>query len=686
MTLPHKARPLAGSLHWLVPGLLVGSLLVLFCPVPAGVLDVMLAANITISLVLLLTAIYTPSPLQLSMFPTLLLVTALGRVVLNFASTRLILTDAAHSGTEAAGGVIRSFGEFVAAGDPAVGFVLFLILVVIQFVVVTKGTTRIGEVAARFALDGMPGRQMAVDSDLTHGLISGEQALARRRRISQEADFYGAMDGAGKFIRGDAVAGLVITGVNLVGGLAIGVAQHGLSVSEAVQIFSVLTIGDGLVSQVPAFLVSVAAGLMMTRTSEDADVPGDTVHQLGKHRETFVVAAVFLACLSFTGLPALPLLGLSALCGLIAWSTPSRQAAENAARLSAAQEQAAMPPAASPTDALQLEPLELELGVGLIRLADRGQGGDLSDRVVQLRNRIAQELGFILPRVRIQDNLHLDPRQYHILMRGVPVASGEAYADGLWVTGDGADAPPHGIEGTDPVTGRHGWWIEADEKDVARAQGLRTEEPSSRIIRHLAQVVRTHSEELLTRQHVHELLNNLRNQSPKLVDEVVQERATMATIHRVLCGLLRERVAIRDLETILETLGDSRSSDAGELIEQTRRALRRSICQQYRDELRQLHAVVLEPELEQELADWASAATRRRAPVEWMRPIAEALLRLVHTGRPPVLVVAAELRAELRRALATGLPQVAVLSRHEITSDTELCVAAAVGSTLTHAV
>ncbi|HVJ68232.1 MAG TPA: FHIPEP family type III secretion protein, partial [Caulifigura sp.] len=306
---------------------------------------------------------------------------------------------------------------------------------------------------------------------------------------------------------------------------------------------------------------------------------------------------------------------------------------------------------------------------------------DLADRVVQLRNRIAQELGFILPRVRIQDNLNLDPRTYRILMRGVPLASGEAYADGLWAIDDGfTETPAQAIEGIDPVTGRHGWWIEAGSKEQAREQGLRVEEPSSRIIRHLAQVVRTHSEELLTRQHVHELLNNLRLQSPKLVDEVVHERATTATIHRVLCGLLRERVPIRDLETIIEALGDSRSSDSGELIEQTRFALRRTICQQYRDANRQLHAVVLEPDLEHELAEWAaaSASSRRRAPAEWMRPIAEALIGLIHDGKPPVLVVAPELRVELRRALAAGLPQVAVLSRNELTTDTELRVASMV--------
>jgi flagellar biosynthesis protein FlhA len=674
-------RKLAGSLHWLVPGLLVASLMVMFYPVPAGVLDVMLAANITISLVMLLTAIYTPSPLELSMFPTLLLATALGRVILNFASTRLILTNAPQDGIDAAGDVIRTFGEFVAGGDPAVGLVLFLILVVIQFVVVTKGATRIGEVAARFALDGMPGRQMAIDADLSHGVITAEQATQRRRRLSLEADFYGAMDGAGKFIRGDAVAGLVITAVNLAGGLAIGVFQHGMSVTDAAQVFSVLTIGDGLVSQVPAFLVSVAAGLMMTRTGESSDVPRDTIRQLGRHRETFVVAAVFLVGLALTGLPMVPLLSLAGICAAIAFYHPSgASVADDVAASSGSPLPTAVPSSlSSPSDALQLEPLELELGISLIRLADRDLGGDLSDRVVQLRSRIAQELGFILPRVKIHDNLNLDPRTYQIVMRGVPVAAGEAYADGLWAT-DVIEAgiPLQGVPSTDPVTGRSGMWIEMSAGDAAREAGVRIEEPSSRIIRHLAQVVRTHAEELLTRQHVHELLNHLKPQSPKLVDDVVNERATMATIHRVLCGLLRERVPIRDLETILEALGDSRSSDASELIEQTRFALRRTICQQYRDVTRRLHAVVLEPDFEQELADWlaAPASGRRRVPVQWLKPIVEALVRLVHDGRPPVLVVSAELRAELTRALAAGLPQVAVLSRSELTGDTELVVAA----------
>jgi flagellar biosynthesis protein FlhA len=688
---PPHARFLAGSLQWLVPGLIVGSLLVVFCPVPAGVLDLMLSANIAISLVMLLTAVYTSSPLELSVFPTLLLATTLGRVILNFASTRLILTNAAESGTDAAGGVIRAFGEFVAAGDPAIGMILFLILVVIQFVVVTKGSTRIGEVAARFALDGMPGRQMAVDADLSHGMITAEQAMQRRRRISLEADFYGAMDGAGKFIRGDAVAGLIITGVNIVGGLAIGVFQHGMTVSEAGRVFTVLTIGDGLVSQLPAFLVAVAAGLMMTRTGEASDLPNDTIAQLGRHRETYIVAGVFLGALAFTGLPALPMVGLASLCALIAWHLPSRHVAAQREQVAAAVVAAESPPipaAASATDALQIEPLELEIGIGLIRLADRSQGGDLADRVTQLRNRIAQELGFILPKVRIQDNLNLDPRQYQILMRGVPLAFGEAYADGLWVTDDAQrSAPIQGIEASDPVTGRSGWWIEPASRDEARAQGLRIEEPSSRVIRHLAQVVRTHSDELLTRQHVHELLNNLRQQSPRLVDDVVPERATAATIHRVLCGLLRERVAIRDLESIIEALGDATSADANELIEQTRFALRRTICQQYRDESRQLHAVVLDADLETEFSEWlaASTSTRRRPPAEWLRPIAEALFRLIHAGRPPVLVVSAELRAELRRSLSAGLPQVAVLSRNELTNDTELRVVATVAPAISRA-
>lgn len=685
---------LTNRLQWLVPGMLVGALLVVFYPVPSEVLDLLLAGNIAISLILLLSALYVESPLEMTMFPSLLLGTALGRVILNFASTRLILTNSASQGTEAAGGVIRSFGEFVSAGDPAVGLILFLILVVIQFVVVTKGATRIGEVAARFALDGMPGRQMAVDADLNHGLITAEQAMTRRRRIAQEADFYGAMDGAGKFVRGDAVAGLVITAVNIVGGLAIGIGRHGMTFEEASRVFTVLTIGDGLACQVPAFLVSIAAGLMMTRTSESSNLPKDTITQLLRHREAYAVASVFLVLLTLTGLPLVPMLALAGVCGLAAWQLPSRNNAQqdvaNEPASSATNEvrpAAAADQTSAATNVLHVEPLELELGIGLLRLADRSQNGELLDRVTQLRNRIAQELGFILPKVRIQDNLRLDPRQYQILLRGVPLAIGEAYADGLWAVDDGgATGSINGIEASDPVTGRAGWWIETTRRDEARSNGLRVEEPSSRIVRHLGQVVRNHSDELLTRQHVHDLLGNLKQNSPRLVEDVTQQ-VSPAVIHRVLSGLLRERVPIRDLETILEALGDATTSDSAMLIEHVRRSLRRTICQQYCDETRRLHAVVLDGPVEEELEEQLRQAggtthSWRRSPnAAVLKSISESLLRLIHAGRPPVVVCSAELRPSLRRLLSGGLPQVVVMSREELTLDTELRVVTTVTST-----
>ncbi|MBX3441404.1 MAG: FHIPEP family type III secretion protein [Planctomyces sp.] len=686
---PHRRSTLVSRLQWLAPLLLVAALLVVFTPVPAAVLDVLLAANIAVSVVLLLTALYVGSPLELSVFPTLLLATALGRVILNFASTRLILTKSADAGAGAAGGVIQAFGEFVSAGDPAVGFILFLILVVIQFVVVTKGATRISEVAARFSLDGMPGRQMAIDSDLTHGAITADEAHRRRERIAREADFYGAMDGAGKFVRGDAVAGLIITAVNILGGLAIGLFRHGMSLDEAAHVFTVLTVGDGLACQVPAFLVSIAAGLVMTRSGETSNLPRDAASQLLLNREVYVVAAVFLAALSLTGLPLIPLLSLSALCGVVAWQLPQ----QGAAAPETPTPQPHAPPAAPTSEhsathsrALQVEPLELELGIGLVRLADREQQGDLLDRVTQLRGRIAQELGFILPKVRIVDNLRLDPRAYQILMRGVPLATGEAYADGLWAVDDGgAVGELTGIEARDPVTDRSGWWIEANRREEARARGLRVEEPASRIVRHLAQVVRNHSDELLTRQHVHDLLNHLRQQAPRLVEDVVPARVGPAVVHRVLCGLLRERVPIRDLETILESLGDAPLCEPRDLIEHVRVALRRTICQQYSDETRRLHAIALAPELEEELIERllsASSPAARRGPwpAELLRPIAESLLRLMHAGRPPVVMCVPELRAALRQALSAGIPQAAVLSRTELTPETELRVVSQVSA------
>jgi flagellar biosynthesis protein FlhA len=679
---------LARHLNLIIPILIVSAVLVLIVPLPSGLLDVLLAANITLAVVILLTTIQVGNPLDFNVFPALLLGTTLARLVLNVASTRLILANAGAEGPSAAGRVVQAFGEFVTAGSPAVGLIMFVILVTIQFTVITQGATRIGEVAARFALDGMPGRQMAVDADLANGLISKDEARAARRLIAQQADFYGAMDGASKFVRGDAVAGLVITAINIVGGMLVGMLAEGMTVSEAASVFTTLTIGDGLVAQIPAFLISIAAGLLMTRTSVDSDLPSDMIGQVFRHPVALYVAGAFVMCLAFTGLPAGPLLALGTGCaviGAILQSARSPGAMPVPATLPAP---ASKPAATEAKATLRVESLELELGMGLIRLADSAAGGELLGHITGLRQRIAHELGFIVPKVRVVDNLRLDPRQFQIMLRGVPVAWGEAYAD-AWLavdTGGAADTVP-GIATTEPATGRAARWIEPGERESAVAAGYQVHPPHVYLIQQLAEVVRAHAAELLTRQQVHGLLNELRGRVPQLVDELVPAPLKPSQIQQILCNLLRERTPIRDLEAILEALGHvgDRTQNPVLLTECVRTALARTISQQCRGGDRALHAVTLAAEAEQLLAEsieFDELGLRIRTPPATQAALVAGLRarlnRLTVAGRPEVVVCRPEVRAGLRQITSRELPKLHVLSHREITPDTELVLHGAV--------
>ena len=673
------------NLSLIFPVLIVGAVLVMMVPLPPVLMDLLLAANITLSVVILLTTIHVANPLEFSVFPAILLGTTLVRLVLNVASTRLILTGAAERGTGAAGRVIEAFGDFVAAGSPAVGLVIFLILVAIQFLVITKGATRIGEVAARFALDGMPGRQMAVDADLAAGLITKEDARRLRQQIAQQADFYGAMDGASKFVRGDAVAGLIITFVNIFGGLFIGVVREGMSLSEAVAVFTTLTIGDGLVAQVPAFLISVAAAMIVTRTSVDSDLPRDAVRQVFRHPAALYIAAAFLLAMAFTGLPAVPLLVLGVACVAIA-----RLLQTAAPRASSPPDLSAIPPAAprpatnETRDYLRVEPLELELGIGLIRLADPASGGDLLERVAQLRLRIARELGFILPKVRVRDNLSLDPRKFQIKLRGLPVAWGEAYADALLaVDVGGVEETVPGIATTEPATGHPARWIEPAQREAAQAAGYQVHTPHNYLIQLLNEVVRAQAAELLTRQQVHGLLQELRTRAPQVVDDLVPDALKPAQIHQVLSNLLRERVPIRDLETILETLGShaERTRNTVLLTEHVRAALARTICQSCRDDDRRLHVIELAADVEDLLGEQMefddTGMQVRISPLvtnSLNTVLAERLKRLSNAGRPQVVVCRPDVRPALRHLTARAHPRLCVLSHNEITPDTELVI------------
>jgi flagellar biosynthesis protein FlhA len=665
------------------PVLIVTSILVIVAPLPTFLLDLLLASNVTISVVILLTTIYVRRPLEFSVFPAILLGTTLARLVLNVATTRLILTHGAAEGTSAAGGVIEAFGFFVAGGDIVIGLIIFMILIAIQFLVITKGATRISEVAARFALDGMPGKQMAIDADLNAGLITQDQAKARREEVTQQADFYGAMDGASKFVRGDAIASIVITLINIAGGLYVGMINNGMNFQRAVEVFTTLTIGDGLVTQIPAFLISIAAGLVVTRTSSDSNLPRDVVGQLFRHPEALFLASAFLGALSITGLPAMPMLILGAGCGLSGFAVMRTKKAEESIKHRQQEKQSQQKPEPRPEDNLLVDPLELELGVGLIRLADPATGGDLLDRVTRVRHKIAQELGIILPKVRIRDNIRLDQRRYQIKVRDVPVAWGEVYADGLLAIDTGATSGEvRGIETVEPAFGRPAKWVEPSQKERAELRGYSVVEPSAVIITHLTEVVRDHSAELLTRQQVHQLVANLKESSPRVVEELIPDILRTSQVHQVLNNLLRERVPIRDLETILETLGDyaDRSKDLVLLTEYVRHSLARTICQQHRDKNRVLHVITLDPALEDILTAGFEYSERGlsiklspQVAEAVVKGVAETLESLVATGHPPVLLCSnPQVRPGLKQITSASLPRLAVLSLIEITRDTDV--------------
>lgn len=667
------------SLGLLFPVLLCASVLVIIVPLPAMLLDLLLTANITAAVLILLTTIYVRRPLEFSVFPAILLATTLSRLVLNVASTRLVLSRGAFDGELAAGGVIRAFGDFVAGGQIVIGLIVFGIILAIQFLVITKGATRISEVAARFALDGMPGRQMAIDADLNAGLITLEQARARRAEVGQQADFYGAMDGASKFVRGDAIAGLLITIINIAGGLFIGVFQHGMPIGQAAEVFTKLTIGDGLVSQIPAFLIALAAGLIVTRSSHDSDLPQDVVSQLFRHPEALAVSGCFLFGLSFTGLPPVPLLFLAAVCGVLAWSL--RQSKSN-------DQTSSQPPApitrTEPRfeEQLTVHPLELEIGYGLIRLTDVAHGGDLLERLNRVRQKLAQELGMILPSVRITDNLRLKPHQYRIKLHGVPLANGEAHAERcLAINTDSSTTELPGIRGFDPAFQRPAVWIEPADREHAVQLGYHVVEAAPVLVTHLTEIIRRHSDELLSQQQVHQLLERLKKQSPKVVEDLIPGAMRVAQLHQVLINLLRERVPIRNLETILETLANiaGRTLDIDRLTESVRQGLRRTICQQYRDSQGVLRVVALEPELEDlllaQLVSQEQGSTFRLPPhtIEALIQALDMELSLLSLpGYPPVVLCSPPLRAGLRQLIASACPTTAVLSLSEITPDTRI--------------
>ncbi len=676
----------------LFPVMLCGAIMVIIVPLPAAILDLLLAANVTLATVILLVTVYVRRPLEFSVFPAVLLGTTLSRLVLNVASTRLILSRAATDGTGAAGGVIEAFGAFVSGDNLAIGLILFVILVAIQFLVITKGATRVGEVAARFALDGMPGKQMAIDADLSAGLIDQKEAKQRRDDVTSQADFYGAMDGAGKFVRGDAIAGIVITCINIAGGLYVGVVEMGMPIGGAATVFTTLTIGDGLVSQVPAFLISLAAGLIVTRSSNSTHLPTEIVTQLFRYKESMFLAGGFLVALAFTGLPTVPLLSLATACGVVGWTLGGKKddaASGGASAPRASEEPGGNAPGADapgspkepkPEDELTVEPLALELGVNLLKLVDPSAGGDLLDRVAKVRQNLAGELGIILPKVRFRDVPTSDPNSYRVKIRGMVIASGECHAGAKLAidTGSASGTPP-GLPTVDPAFGRPAVWVDATAVERAMLLGYHVVEPAAAVVTHLTEIVREHAAELLTRTQVHGLLDHLKERCPELVAEVVPDLLRPGQVQAVLANLLRERVPVRDLEAILEALSDhaGRTKDPHFLTECARHALARTLCETYRDAGNTLHVVSLDPAAEELIA--SKSEFREGGFVLTLPPVVRdavvrglkgELTKLTAAGHAPVVLVGPQVRLGLREIVREKLPKLAVLSLTEVTRDT----------------
>ncbi len=654
---------------------------VMIIPLPSVVLDALLAINISAALVLLMVSLYLVNPLEISVFPSLLLILTLFRLSLNIASTRLILGEAY------AGEIIRAFGSFVVKGNYVVGFIIFLILVIIQFVVIVKGSGRIAEVAARFTLDAMPGKQMSIDADLNAGIIDENEARARRIQIAREADFYGAMDGASKFVKGDAIAGLIITSINLLGGFVIGMLQLGLDATQALQTYSILTIGDGLVSQIPALLISTSAGIVVTRAASNENLGSDLRTQMLGNPKALYIASVTLLMFSFTpGLPTIPFLVIAGVLGTLAFNMQKITEAELLEEEETAEEKPAELPAPAEEieKALQVDPLELEIGYNLIGLVDTEEGGDLFERITSMRKQIASEIGIIVPPIRVRDNLQLNPDQYVVKIRGIEVASYEILMDRLLAMNPGhVESPVEGIETIEPAFALQAVWIEPRKKHEAEIAGYTVVEPSAVIATHLMEIVRKHADKLLGRQDVKKLLDNLKKDYPAVVEELVPDQLSIGAIQKVLQNLLKEQIPIRDMVTILETLADyaGMTKNVEVLTEYVRYALSDTIAKMYMDENGVIHAITLDPKIEQLITNTLQKQKQVNNNTLGLSPaiiqqiyqsVAENQENANALGYYPVIVCSPTIRAYFRKLIEATFPNVSVISFGELPPDVQI--------------
>ncbi|MCB9775073.1 MAG: flagellar biosynthesis protein FlhA [Nitrospiraceae bacterium] len=667
----------------LLPIGVVGMLLLMLLPLPSFLLDLFLSFSITLAVLILLVTMHAGRPAEFSVFPSVVLLTTLFRLALNIASTRAILMHG-NEGPAAAGQVIAVFGEFVVGGNYAVGIVVFSILVIINFVVITKGATRIAEVAARFTLDAMPGRQMSIDADLNAGIIDEGEARKRREAISQEADFYGSMDGASKFVRGDAIAALLIIFINVIGGLGIGVLEHGMSIIEAAKRFTLLTVGDAIVAQIPALIMSTAAGIIVTRVSTKTSLGRDLTDQIFFNPHLVAAVAGMLFFLGFLpGLPHVAFLMLGTMTAGLAYVLWNQK--QEAARLKNLPKKKD-PATSSGTESVDSvtppDLLELHVGYGLVPFVDQAQGGELLERIRAIRRQTALDMGFVVPAVHIRDNLQLKPHEYNILLKGIQVAKGELVPRHLLAINPGhAKKGLQGKPGKDPCFGLPAVWIAPTEKERAQMDGYTVVDGPAIIATHMTEFIKTNGHELLGRQEVQNLLDNLAKTYPKVVDDLIPTQISLGAVVRILKNLLRERVSIRDLRTILETVADytTQSKDPDTLTEYARQNLSRTISSQYANPDGLLQVISLDPVLDRRLMEAmrpSGNGEQGGLPPSLLNQVIvsvrQAIERVVSQGYQPVLLCSQSIRSQLYRLVSPGVHALAVLSPNELDPKTQI--------------
>lgn len=648
-------------------------------PLPTLLLDVLIFINLTLALTIILVAMNNKEPLQFSIFPALLLLTTLFRLALNVSTTRSILTN------REAGQMIETFGEFVVSGSAIIGFMVFLILVIIQFLVITKGSERVAEVAARFTLDAMPGKQMSIDADLNAGMITEQEARERRLKIERQADFYGAMDGASKFVKGDAIAAIVITIINILGGLLIGMTVHGMPMGESVQTFTLLSIGDGLVSQIPALLISTATGIIVTRAASDGNLGSDITSQLFAYPKLLYIVAGFVAMFGLlpTINPFLPF----AISGIVAFGGYRMQQnlTRNEEEVDSEADEQELEDVRSPesvVNLLQIDPIEFEFGYGLIPLADTNQGGDLLDRVIMIRRQCALELGIVVPVIRIRDNIQLSPNEYVIKIKGNRVAYGELILDHYLGMSPGIDDDSiEGIETTEPAFGLPALWLSEEMKEQAELSGYTVVDPPSVVSTHLTEVIKRYAHELIGRQEVRKLIDHIKETSPAVVEELMPELMSVGEIQKVLMRLLKEKISVRNLGVILETLADyaSLTKNPDVLTEYVRQALSRQITLQFTTQGDPLKVITAGASLEKRIADSIQQSEQGNylsidpeSSQLIYQEVMEQVNRIQQTGVQPILLTSPAIRMYLRQFLERYIPDLPILSYNELEPDVEV--------------